>query len=97
MVYKRGEIFTKVYGYPDFKIHQSERVGSRGMKNFNVLFMNHAPMERYLSVYGRIPKKAFVIENLDSQKSSCFETDLVDMTIDGCKGDIQARMPNANE
>lgn len=60
--------------------------------------MNYSgPMERYMSVYGRISESAFVIENLGSEKSDCHQTDLVNLVNDGCKGDIQARMPNGND
>lgn len=105
VVYNRGHYRIQSLGFKRyFKVYQTKAGGTLVRKmQLSVLADNDYDVDsanaRYLRIAGNMKEKAFVIENLrtDKSKSNCKQTDVVDLMLDICAGDIQVRMPKADD
>lgn len=95
MVYNRGQISTKSKGFRHFLVQQYQE--NEDKRKFIVSTDQISKYRRFMRLNGVLVDKAFVIENLSAGKTNCRETDVTDLKLDACAGDIQLRTLNRDE
>ena len=95
MIYNRGQISTKSTIVRDFRLENSKEI--EGKRDFIVVTDEISKYRKVMRLNGDLADKAFVIENLNAGKKDCRETNVTDLTIKSCAGNIQLRSLNQED
>lgn len=96
MVYNRGQVRTKSVGLKHFRARNFKGVNGRIRFIVNA-YVSSLLHRSYIEVGGSLTERAFVIENLSAGKTNCRQSEVTDLEIPACDGDIQLRPLNDDD
>ena len=87
VTYNRGQITTRSTGFRDFNVRQFNSSGDQ--TNFVVDTDPISKYRRKMHLVGTLPDKAFVVEDLSAGETDCRATNVTDVKIRACHGNIK--------